>query len=73
MAYMHYALGELVNGKVEGWHAKQSLEEAIKQAHTRSIESSVTQCIMIGSGPEDEHGEVEYLVVGGEFYKRNDL
>ncbi|MDL4860751.1 hypothetical protein NPJ88_000240 [Halomonas elongata] len=51
----------------------QSEEEAIKQAHTRSIESPVTQCIMIGSGPEDEHGEVEYLVVGGEFYKRHDL
>lgn len=47
--------------------------EAIKQAYSRSIESRETQCIMLGTGYDDESGQVEFLVVGGEFYKRHDL
>lgn len=73
MAYRHYALGKLVNGMAEGWHPMPNEAEAIKQAHSRSIESTDTQCIMLGTGNDDEDGQVEFLVVGGEFYKRHDL
>lgn len=69
-----YALGVLnQNGMAVGWHPMPSEEEAIKQAHTRSMESSAPQCIMFGAGQDDEDGQVEFLVVGGEFFKRHDL
>lgn len=73
MAHRHYALGTLVNGMAVGWHAMPSEDEAIKQAHSRSIESPETQCIIFGSGQDDEDAKVEYLVVGGEFYKCHEL
>ena len=73
-AAKEYALGVLdQNGMAEGWHPMSSQEEAIKQAHTRSMESSAPQCIMLGAGADDEDSEVVFLVVGGEFYKRHDL
>ncbi len=73
-AAKEYALGVLdQNGMAVGWHPMSSKEEAIKQAHTRSMESSAPQCIMLGAGVDDEDGQVEFLVVGGEFYKRHDL
>ena len=49
-----------------------SEDEAIKQAHTRPIESPETQCIMFGSGQDYEDAKVEYLVMGGEFHKRHE-
>lgn len=69
-----YALGLLdQSGMAVGWCPMPNVEEAIKQAHIRSMESSAPQCIMFGAGQDDEDGQVEFLVVGGEFYKRHDL
>tara|TARA_R110002051_G_scaffold324937_1_gene424693 strand:+ start:3857 stop:4078 length:222 start_codon:yes stop_codon:yes gene_type:complete len=73
MAQREYALGALVNGLAEGWHHMPSEAEAIKQSYERSMEHSTTQCIMLGTGENDEDAQVEYLVVGGNFYKRHDL
>ena len=76
MTTKQYALGVLVDGVATGWQPISSENEAIeamKQAHTRSMESSLTQCVMLGTGEDDEDAEVVFLVVGGEFYKRHDL
>ena len=73
MTTKQYALGVLVDGFATGWQPISSENEAIKQAHTRSMESSLTQCVMLGTGEDDEDAEVVFLVVGGEFYKRHDL
>lgn len=37
------------------------------------LRRSLTQCVMLGTGEDDEDAEVVFLVVGGEFYKRHDI
>ncbi|MFM4785455.1 hypothetical protein ACEUCV_15725 [Aeromonas veronii] len=73
MMERQYALGIITNGMAEGWQPVSSEEVAIKEACWLSLQNSLTHCIMLGKGEDDENGEVVYLVIGGEFYKRHDL
>jgi len=73
MSEKKYALGVIVDGMAKGWQPVSSEVEAIKLAYDRSLEDTFTHCIMLGKDEDDENGQVVYLVVGGEFYKRHDL
>ncbi len=67
------AIGVLINGMAEGWEPATNEEEAIKEAYSRSMEDSLTHCIMSGIDSSDENAKIVYLVVGGSFYKSHDL
>lgn len=70
---MAFALAVMIDGIATGWDEVNSKEQAVKVAYERSMTDCRPQYVLSGKGPQDEDANVEYLVVGGNFYVPHDL